>query len=135
MLLDTSGLLCFLDRREIRHADAATLFVAAPTRLTHNYVVAELVALAQARSLPRASILDFCRDLVNDPEVRFEWVGAELHSAATELLRSRPDKSWSLCDAVSFVLMSRNNIHEALTTDHYFAQAGFIQLLPSGTQA
>jgi hypothetical protein len=39
------------------------------------------------------------------------------------------DKSYSLCDAVSFVLMRRHGLTEALTTDHHFEQEGFARLL------
>ncbi len=45
------------------------------------------------------------------------------------LLKSRPDKEWSLVDAASFVVMRERGIHEALTTDHHFEQAGFARLL------
>ena len=48
-----------------------------------------------------------------------------------ELLLNRPDKSWSLCDSVSFMIMGDERFIEALTTDHHFKQAGFIQLLES----
>lgn len=51
MLLDTSGLLCYFDRGDALHAHAVTVFHAAPTRLTHSYVLAEFVALCQARGL------------------------------------------------------------------------------------
>ena len=44
-------------------------------------------------------------------------------------MHKRADMSWSLCDAVSFVLMARHHIWEALTTDHSFEQAGFVRLL------
>jgi uncharacterized protein len=44
-------------------------------------------------------------------------------------LTLRPDKSYSLCDAVSFVLMHQRGLVEALTTDRHFEQAGFIRLL------
>ncbi|HEX8285139.1 MAG TPA: hypothetical protein VF588_17395 [Pyrinomonadaceae bacterium] len=46
------------------------------------------------------------------------------------ILRSRPDKGWSLCDAVSMILMQRRGLADALTTDHHFEQAGFRRLLP-----
>ncbi len=39
------------------------------------------------------------------------------------------DKTYSLCDAVSFVLMRLEGITEALTTDHHFEQEGFVRLL------
>lgn len=45
------------------------------------------------------------------------------------LLFARQDKSYSLCDAVSFVVMRQRNITKALTTDHHFEQEGFQRLL------
>jgi predicted nucleic acid-binding protein len=45
------------------------------------------------------------------------------------LLRAQPDKNYSLCDAVSFLLMRTRGIQDALTTDHHFEQAGFRRLL------
>jgi predicted nucleic acid-binding protein len=36
----------------------------------------------------------------------------------------RPDKSWSLSDCLSFVVMERRQLTEALTTDRRFEQAG-----------
>jgi len=46
-----------------------------------------------------------------------------------DLLHNRLDKSYSLCDAVSFILMRERQINKALTTDKHFAQEGFIRLL------
>jgi len=57
------------------------------------------------------------------------YVNKTLNQQALDLLRRRVDKSWSLCDAVSFVLMHDFEVHEALTTDHHFEQAGFTRLL------
>jgi len=37
-------------------------------------------------------------------------------------VQARQDKTYSLCDAVSFVLMRERGIHEALTTDKHFEQ-------------
>jgi uncharacterized protein len=49
MLLDTSGLYCYLDAGDARHADAVSLLESAKIRLTHNCVLAEFVALCNAR--------------------------------------------------------------------------------------
>jgi len=131
MLLDTSGLMCLFDRRDFRHQEALDFYNAAPVRLTHNYVLVEFVALAQARHAPRVEALAFVADLFEDPEVEVIWVDEGIHQRALSLLQERLDKAWSLCDAASFMLMQQRNLIEALTTDHHFEQAGFIKLLKS----
>src|SRR5690349_11998546 len=105
MLLDTSGLFCLFRRDEAQHPQAVQLFEAARAKLTHNYVLAEFVALAHARGLPRAPALAFVTGLLGHPDVGIQWVDEALHRAAVTLLGSRLDKSYSLCDAVSFLLM------------------------------
>jgi predicted nucleic acid-binding protein len=45
------------------------------------------------------------------------------------LLPRRLDKEWSLCDAVSILVMQARHITEALSTDHHFEQVGFVRLL------
>ncbi len=129
MLLDTSGLLCLNAFPEPFHGEACELFDSAVTRVTHNYVLAEFVALAHARRLPRVAALAFLDDLYASPEVEVHWVEPTLHFEAENLLKKRVDKTYSLCDAVSFVLMRRLGIQEALTTDHHFEQEGFRRLL------
>lgn len=57
------------------------------------------------------------------------WVDEALHRAALTLLVERLDKTYSLCDAVSFLQMQAERETEALTTDRHFEQAGFIRLL------
>ncbi|HEV7843047.1 MAG TPA: PIN domain-containing protein [Pyrinomonadaceae bacterium] len=131
MLLDTSGLMCLLDRRDFRHRDALEFYNAAPSRLTHGDVLAEFVALTHVRGVPRAAALAFVADLLDDIEVEIVWVDEQLHKGALALLQERLDKVWSLCDAASFLLMQQRGLTEALTTDHHFEQAGFIRLLKS----
>jgi len=129
MLLDTSGLLCLHHAAELQHTTAVTFFDTAAVRLTHSYVLAEFVALAHARRLPRSEVLTYIADIQDSPEVTVVYVEEFLHREALALLRERPDKDWSLCDAVSFILMQQYRITEALTTDHHFEQAGFVRLL------
>jgi predicted nucleic acid-binding protein len=45
------------------------------------------------------------------------------------LFEQRLDKAWGLTDCVSFTLMHREGIAEALTADAHFCQAGFKPLL------
>ena len=57
MLVDTSGLLCLLHAAEPEHRRAVALYDAALVRFTHSYVVAEFVALASVRHIPRHGTL------------------------------------------------------------------------------
>jgi predicted nucleic acid-binding protein len=129
ILLDTSGLLCYHDRDQSEH-DSAVSFLEGPGRkVVHNYVLAEFVALAQARKLDRKKALDFVESVVRHPLVVLVWVDQKLHGEAMKLLRKRVDKTYSLCDAVSFVVMRRQKIAKALTTDRHFEQEGFRAIL------
>jgi predicted nucleic acid-binding protein len=53
----------------------------------------------------------------------------ELIGSAVQLYRARPDKGWSLTDCLSFVVMERQGLTEARTTDAHFEQAGFKVLM------
>jgi predicted nucleic acid-binding protein len=56
-------------------------------------------------------------------------IDGELLEQGFALFQSRPDKEWSLTDCISFAVMQRRGIWQALTTDHHFEQAGFERLL------
>ena len=129
MFIDTSGLMCLFDARDHRHSAAVKYFDSTTARLTHNYVFAEFVALAIARRAPLIDALRFVQAISSDAEVKVNWVSRELHERALKFLSERVDKAWSLCDAVSFVVMTDNHITDSLTTDHHFDQAGFVRLL------
>ena len=129
MLLDTSALLCLHHKAEPLHTTACQLYQAASYHLTHSLVLAEFIALSTARRLPREPSLTYMVDLLQNPDIETIWVDEHLHHAAMDLLLARQDKAYSLCDAVSFVLMRQRRIQEALTTDHHFEQEGFRCLL------
>jgi predicted nucleic acid-binding protein len=129
MLLDTSGLLCLHFSTEPLHTQACVEYQKATVRLTHSYIIAEYVALANARRFSRSSVLNFIVDLLSSPDIETVWVDEPIHRAAVELLIVRQDKTYSLCDAVSFILMRQRGITGALTTDRHFEQEGFVRLL------
>ena len=129
MLLDTSGLLCYLDGTDTRHQKAAALFDISPTLFTHSYVLAEFVPLCQVRGLNRKISLEFVTRLMRNALVEIVWADEKLHREAMNLLHARMDKTYSLCDAVSFILMRERGIADALTTDKHFEQEGFVRLL------
>ena len=129
MLIDTSGWLCMLHKDEPEHLEAVRLYNDALVRVTHSYILAEFVPLAQVRKFPRQSNLIFTHRILDDAEVKLIWVDEDLHRQAVNLLLERGDKTYSLCDAVSFLVMRSLGIAEALTTDKHFKQEGFVRLL------
>lgn len=131
MLIDTSGWFCMIDSRESQHSQAVAIYSSRHRFITHSYILAELVALAEIRRSHRQNMLLFVERLLEDAEIEMIWADENVTRRALDLLNSRKDKSWSLCDAVSFMLMSDLGENEALTTDHHFEQAGFVRLLES----
>ncbi len=63
MLLDTSGLPAYHNDKEHDHERAVRLFRGRRRKVVYSYVLAEFVALAQARGLPRAPVLVFLNAL------------------------------------------------------------------------
>ena len=129
LFLDTSGLMCLFDQDDFRHKQANEHFKNAKSLLTTNYVLAEFVPLAHVRKLKRENSLNFLKNLILLPRLELVWIDDIFHNQAMELLENRLDKTYSLCDAVSFVLMREHGITQALTTDKHFEQEGFIKLL------
>ena len=86
MLLDTSGLLCLHHRQEPQHDQARAAYRAADVRFTHSLILAEFVALGNARRLPRVPVLAFVADLLDNPDIETVWVNESLHREAIALL-------------------------------------------------
>jgi uncharacterized protein len=85
--------------------------------------------LALVRRFSRLATLVFVSDLLINPDIEVVWVDEALHCEAIKLLMEHPDKNYSLCNAVSFVLMRQRSLNESLTTDRHFEQEGFQRLL------
>lgn len=129
MFIDTSGFLCRNAPPEPFHEKAVEFYDSAKTRITTNYVLAEYAALALARGLPRQDVTEFSDEILINDSIEIIWIDENLHRRAVELLKEREDKYYSLCDAISFVIMRERGILEALTTDKHFEQEGFTRLL------
>src|SRR5947209_20576394 len=114
MLLDTSGLLCYFDIGDARNREAAAHFKSAHEWLTHSYVLADFVPLCRTRGLDITGALAFAVTLLDNPVIQFVWVHEHLHRAALALLQAPFDKTYSLCDAASFLLMRQHGVADAL---------------------
>ena len=93
-------------------------------------VFAELIALMTSPlRMPRPQQVTTIETIKTASWVEVVHIDPTLEVEAWTLLRSRLDKTWSLVDCASFTVMRHRGIREALTTDHNFEQAGFLQLL------
>ena len=115
--------------RDPRHGQAVEFLRAYTGRLwTTNWVLTE-IGDGLCRQANRHSFLLTVDTLRQDQNVTIEPWSEELFDAGIKLFADRADKEWSLTDCISFVVMNREGITEALTGDHHFEQAGFIALL------
>lgn len=95
---------------------------------TTEWVLTEL-ADGLAAPVTRQRCVAFIDWLRRDEDVTIVPAASELFNAGLTLYRERDDKKWSLTDCISFVVMERQGIREALTGNHNFEQAGFTALL------
>ena len=58
-----------------------------------------------------------------------ERVSAQDETRAIALVHAHEDKTYSLCDAASFVVMERLGIHEAIAFDRHFLAYGHFTTL------
>jgi uncharacterized protein len=134
LFVDTSGWASLFDARQPNHSNATQLFVRLRQQqmsfVTTNYVMTELVALLQSPlRLPRPQIFQMIDSLKATHYLEIVHIDLNTDTEAWNLCKSRPDKTWSLVDCTSFVIMQQLNLQMALTTDRHFEQAGFVRLL------
>lgn len=129
--LDTGYLIALESADDQYHSAAAehwSAFRARGARLvTTSYVFDEVVTYFNSRGF-HAKALEIGGRLIGSPSVRLIHVDQDLFEAGWEYLRKRSDKQYSLTDCISFVVMEREGLREALAFDEHFRQAGFRRL-------
>jgi uncharacterized protein len=126
---DSNYFLALLNNRDELHPRATEITPSVSgCLLTTTWILSEVLD-ALCKLAHRKLAADFVRDLRSDPDVIIFPATQELFDAGFELFSKRIDKEWSLTDCISFVVMEQNKLHEALSADHHFQQAGFKLLL------
>lgn len=126
---DTHYYLALLVERDESHQLAVEVTQLLQGQIvTTGWVLLEF-ANAVCKSRKRHYYPSLLDDLRQNPQVIIYPPDEALVDAGTELYRNRPDQEWSLTDCISFLVMEREGIAEALTGDHHFEQAGFVALL------
>jgi predicted nucleic acid-binding protein len=97
--------------------------------VTTNAVIFETYALLLARSSAgRQNALRFL-DMVAEDAYQVVRVRQGDEAAAVALVRAHADKTYSLCDALSFIVMERLGITEAIAFDRHFRAYGRFTIL------
>jgi len=126
---DSFYFLALMNPKDPFHEPARQFSSSPPgSLLTTSFVLCEL-ADGFARTKYRSAVAKVIRRLRHSRTHEVVPFSEELFERALGLFDERPDKSWSLTDCSSFIVMRDRGISDALTGDHHFEQAGFSILL------
>ncbi len=94
---------------------------------TAPLVTTDLVLVELANSLAASRFRPLVQDYFGLLRQQIDVIPANRTrlERALRLYHQHDDKTWSLTDCLSFVVMREHRISEALTGDHHFEQAGF----------
>ena len=127
VFVDSSAFFALIAREDRHHKEAA-LFASADREnwelVTTNATVFECHALLLNRSRPGYHNAIAFLDLIEEDEYRVERVKRRDEKRAVQLVRTQPDKTYSLCDALSFAVMERLGLTDALAFDEDFRSYG-----------
>ncbi len=123
VFVDTSGFYAVLDADDPFHAAARTSFESAERErwllVTTNYVVHETWALVQHR-LGWTAVEDFLDVML--PMCRVEFVDEALYLQTAQRCRQSRRRKLNLTDCVSFEMMRRPQLTEAIAKDEHFSE-------------
>jgi predicted nucleic acid-binding protein len=132
VFLDTSFILALENRDDPLHARAKLLareLTASQTIFVLHWGVLLEIGDGYARLGRRVKGLELFEKFQHEEGCDVQPIDGPLFEEALALYRARQDKEWGLTDCVSFVLMRRLGMSDALTADVHFRQAGFSALL------
>ena len=133
LLIDTAFIQALLNRNDQYHRVAQKLFpriqAATEVWITEAVLLEIGNALSALNREAAAAVIRQCYTAANLQVVR---VTTALLMDALDLYEARPDKTWSLTDGVSFLVMDAQGLTVAVTTDRHFQQAGFRALMLEG---
>jgi predicted nucleic acid-binding protein len=128
VFLDTGYILALELANDQHHRTAITHWRSFRTRLpalvTTSYVFDEIVTFLNSRGFHEKAV-EVGNRLIHSPSVDLVYVDDGLFHTAWAYLQAHQDKTYSLTDCLSFVLMDRLGITTALAFDQHFTQAGF----------
>lgn len=128
--VDTSYWVSLLMARDRNHASARDLWRGdSGPLLTTNHVVGETWTFLRRRAGHDAGVA-FLDAIEHSPRLAIVHVEEPVEAEAKRWLRRHDEREYSFVDAVSFAVMRRRRLVEALAFDGDFSAAGFVELRP-----
>jgi predicted nucleic acid-binding protein len=131
-LVDTSGFYALLVKADAAHKPAREVIDRAVKNkslfVTTDYILDETATLLSARGYGHL-VPEYFESVFSSKACRVEWMNPERFGKTRSFFQKHKDHVWSFTDCFSFVLMKEQGIHEAVTKDSHFKEAGFIPLL------
>ncbi len=124
IFLDTGFLFALISKRDVHHARVVEVFRTfkglrlADHLLTTNHVVAETITLT--RGIGHAEAARLGEQLYGEKLARIHWATPEDERAAFDYFKRHQDQTYSFVDCLSFVVMEKLGIREALAVDSDF---------------
>ncbi|NLO05636.1 MAG: PIN domain-containing protein [candidate division WS1 bacterium] len=126
--IDTSFIYALADEGDPKHSRATRIHDDCLDLLClSTHVVGEAMSLLTKR-FSKSIALDIGRGLVEEEKVWVITPSDQDFADAWALFTRYPDWDLDLIDSISFALMHREGIEQALTFDSHFAQMGFTAL-------
>ena len=129
IFIDTLYVAALINQRDQYHQKASAL---ADQFEDYPLLVTDAVLLEIGNALSRyykKEAVDVIEYFVASAEVKIIHLTPQLFEQAFAEYKKYQDKEWGLIDCVSFIVMRQEGVHQALTFDHHFEQAGFQALL------
>ena len=124
IFLDTSFVFALVSKRDAHHERVIQVFRTFGNRrlsdelLTTNHVIAETITLT--RKIGHAEAATLGEQLFAEKLARIHWTTPDEERAAFEFFKRHRDQTYSFVDCLSFVVMERLGIREALAIDSDF---------------
>jgi predicted nucleic acid-binding protein len=124
IFLDTGFLFALVSKKDAHHKRVVDIFREfksvrlADHLLTTNHVVAEAITLTL--KIGHSEAVRLGEQLYGEKLARVHWATPEEERAAFDFFKRHEDQTYSMVDCLSFVVMEKLSIREALAVDSDF---------------
>jgi len=123
VFVDTAGWIALVSPRDDFHSQAKEIYAGLKKALR---VTTDVILVEIGDTLRRPPLRPLAIKLIEEIRlaerlgmVEVVHIDRELLEQGFALFQTRPDKEWSLTNCISFAVMQKRGIWQALTTDHH----------------